>query len=147
MGKKEVLNVITDNWPCLLDKHKVTGMEIINLDDSPQTLESSRNLKTSIALELTDGNQYLFGTMTCSGHSLFSVMANTHFIRFWGVLESRISNILLANYPSHVIEPKLRLNNGCAYITCCKTAFQRDISGELYFEVSRIYSMIHSFEK
>ncbi|MFA0631049.1 hypothetical protein AB4589_25410, partial [Vibrio sp. 10N.222.49.A3] len=144
--QKEILNVITDNWPFLIEKNKITEAEIVNLDDSPESLESSRKYKTSNALNLTDGNQYLFGTMTLSGHSMFSIMAYTHFIRFFGMLEFNVSKVLLSNFPFHNVKPTLSFVNESVYVLCINSGFQQDITSELYLEISRVFRMLRSFE-
>ncbi|ENM4035463.1 hypothetical protein AB7P64_003224 [Vibrio parahaemolyticus] len=144
--KKEILNVIVDNWPFLIEKNKITDAEVINFDDSPESLEYSRRYKTSNTLNLTDGNQYLFGTMTLSGHSMFTTMAYTHFIRFFGILESNVSKVLLSKFPSHNVKPTLNFVNERVYVSCNNSGFKQDITGELYFEISRIFSMLRSFE-
>lgn len=144
--KKEILNVITDNWPFLIEKNKITEIEVMNLDDSPESLKYSRKYRTSNALNLTDGNQYLFSNVTLSGHSILSTIAYTHFIGFFGMLESNISKFLLSNFPLHNVKPTLRFSNERVYVSCDNSGFYQDITSELYFEMSRIFSMLRSFE-
>ena len=112
-SKLEIINVIEDNWPQLLEPHKLHGNVVATYDEDG--IKHLRKARVNTAVTTSKGKSYILGGVSADNSSINSVIQRNKFNNYLALyiqnLQNQKQEIIIRN--SHKIDELIKKAPDC----------------------------------
>lgn len=146
-ASKKLIQIAHENWPFLLDKHRLTSGTVVEEDAGSQAnIDRCRAKFTSTFVRVDDGTGYLFGDMSVSGHNIHVFFACSHMMRVFAFIEREIQEKIAGDDAYKEAQPKLSITGEQYLVECVRTGFCSDVSDKLKSEFNIAKAIVINLE-